>query len=406
MRARSTKISADEARRIALAAQGFADARPSSRPDARHLRRVLEHVGILQIDSVNVLVRAHYMPLFSRLGPYPSTLLENAAYGPLRHRQLFEYWGRMASLLPVELHPLMRWRMEDAGHSEWWHRRFAKLNRRRPGFRHAVLAEVAARGPISARDLSNGGPRRGPWWGWSDGKIALEGLFFAGQVAVAARRGFERLYDLPERVIPARILATPTPNRDDAQRELLRIAARAMGVATAKDLCGYFRLARETGDARIAELVEQRELIPVEVEGWAQPAFVARGIRSPRNVGARALLTPFDSLIWERERTERIFGFRYRIEIYTPLEKRTHGYYVLPFLLGDRMVARIDLKADRAAKTLAVLAAHAEPGVNVAEVGDALMRELQALASWLGLERIRVTRRGNLSRSLRSCEAA
>ena len=406
MRERSTKISADEARRIVLAAQGFADVRPNLRPDARHLRRVLGQVGLLQIDSVNVLVRAHYMPLFSRLGPYPSTLLETAAYGPMHKRQLFEYWGRMASLLPVDLHPLMRWRMEDAGHSEWWHRRFAKLNRRRPGFRHAVLAEVAARGAISARDLSDGGPRRGPWWGWSDGKIALEGLFFAGQVAVAARRGFERLYDLPERVIPTRVLATPTPSRDDAQRALVQIAARAMGVATAKDLCGYFRIARETGDARIAELVEQHELIPVEVEGWTQQAFVARGARSPRNVDARALLTPFDSLIWERERTERIFGFRYRIEIYTPLAQRTHGYYVLPFLLGDRMVARVDLKADRAARTLAVLAAHAESGVNVAKVGDALMRELQSLAVWLGLERIRVIRRGNLSRSLKSCDVA
>jgi uncharacterized protein len=408
MRARSTKLSADEARRIALAAQGFADARPNlqpgAQPDARHLRRVLGQVGLLQIDSVNVLVRAHYMPLFSRLGPYPTTLLETAAYGPMRRRQLFEYWGRMASLLPVELHPLMRWRMEDAGRSEWWHRRFAKLNRRRPGFRHEVLAEVAARGPISARDLIDGGPRRGPWWGWSDGKIALEGLFFAGQVAVAARRGFERLYDLPERVIPARVLAVPTPGREDAQRELLKIAARAMGVASAKDLCAYFRISRETGDARIAELVEQRELIPVEVEGWTQQAFVARDARSPRKVDACALLTPFDSLIWERERTERIFGFRYRIEIYTPSEKRTHGYYVLPFLLGDRMVARVDLKADRAAKTLAVLAAHAEPGVKVAQVGEALMRELQAMAAWLGLERIRVTRRGNLSRSLKSCD--
>ncbi len=410
MRARSTRLSADQARRIVLAAQGLADSRPNlqpgSQPDARHLRRVLGQVGLLQIDSVNVLVRAHYMPLFSRLGPYPTTLLETAAYGPMPRRQLFEYWGRMASLMPVELHPLMRWRMEDAGQIEWWHREFAKLNRRRPGFPQAVLAEVAARGPISARELSDGGPRKGPWWGWSDGKIALEAMFSAGQVAAASRRGFERLYDLPERVIPARVLATPTPSREDAHRALLRIAAGAMGVATEKDLCGYFRIARESGKARIAELVEQNELIPVEVEGWAQPAFVGRTARAPRNVDARALLTPFDSLIWERERTERIFGFRYRIEIYTPSAKRTHGYYVLPFLLGDRLVARVDLKADRAAKTLAVLSAHAESGVNVSETGEALQHELQALASWLGLERIRVARRGNLSRSLKSCNVA
>jgi uncharacterized protein len=405
MRTARTKISADEARRIALAAQGFAGDRLSSKPDVRHLRRVLGQIGLLQIDSVNVLVRSHYLPLFSRLGPYPSALLDEAWFGPPKTRTLFEYWGHMASLIPLELHPLMRWRMAEAERMEWGYRAIKTLNQRRPGLAESVLKEVAARGPISAGELGDGGRSQGGWWGWSDGKIALEWLFAAGLVTAASRRGFERLYDLTERVLPSEVLALPTPRPEDAQRQLVRSAARAMGVATEKDLCDYFRIGIKPGRMRIAELVEAGELIPVKVEGWPQPAFLEPRANAPRAMHARALLTPFDSLIWERARTERIFGFRYRIEIYTPSALRQHGYYVLPFLLGDRLVARIDLKADRATRTLMVPAAHAEPGVDVTEAAEAVMTELRAMASWLGLERIAIARRGNLASKLKSLGA-
>ena len=400
---RVRRISADEARRIALAAQGFADPRPRARTDRKHLRAVLAQIGLLQIDSVNILVRSHYLPLFSRLGSYTTDLLDSAWRGAPEDRELFEYWGHMASLMPLELHPLLRWRMaeflERVNDSEI---PIAKLARRRPGFMQSALKEVVERGPLSAREISGAGASQGGWWGWSDGKRALEGLFAAGRLAVAGRRGFERLYDLPERVLPAHVLAMPTPKPEDAQRELMRIAARALGVATEQDLCDYFRIRRVAGRHRISELVEAGELIPAAVEGWAQPAVVARDARSPRKLEAQALLSPFDSLIWERSRTERIFGFRYRIEIYTPSAQRKHGYYVLPFLLGDRLVARVDLKADRATRTLRVLGAHSEPGARLSQVAEAMTRELTTLASWLGLEQIEVTRRGDLAAKLRS----
>ena len=363
-----TGISADEARRIALAAQGFASPRTSARPDRRHLRRVIAQIGLLQIDSVNVLVRSHYMPLFSRLGSYAPEMLDSSWLGAPADRELFEYWGHMASLMPFELHPLLRWRMAEAAES---HKdsdtRVATLERRRPGFMRAALDEIAERGPLSAREISGAGASKGGWWGWSDGKRALEALFAAGQVAAAGRRGFERLYDLPDRVIPARVLAMPTPAIEDAQRALLRIAARALGVGTEKDLCDYFRIRIGAGRHRIRELVETGELMPVSVEGWPAPAYLERDAKSPRKLDAHALLSPFDSLVWERARTERIFGFRYRIEIYTPSAKRKYGYYVLPFLLGDRLVARVDLKSDRATRTLLVQERIANPASDRAQ---------------------------------------
>jgi uncharacterized protein len=398
-----TEISADEARRIALAAQGFANPRPSARLDRRHLRRVIAQIGLLQIDSVNVLVRSHYMPLFSRLGNYAPELLDSSWIGAPANRELFEYWGHMASLMPFEMHPLLRWRMAAAAEN---HKdsdtRVGHLNRSRPGFMQAALDEIRERGELSAREITGAGARRGGWWGWSDGKRALEALFAAGRLAAAGRRGFERLYDLPERAIPARVLAMPTPAPEDAQRALMSIAARALGVGTERDLCDYFRIRTGSGRHRIKELVEAGELIPVSVEGWREPAYVARDARSPHKLDARALLSPFDSLIWYRARTERIFGFRYRIEIYTPLANRKFGYYVLPFLLGDRLVARIDLKSDRANRTLLVNGAHLEPGVRANPVAEPLMRELITMASWLGLEQIKVTRRGDLAKKLRS----
>jgi uncharacterized protein YcaQ len=393
-----TEFSADEARRIALAAQGFAEPRPSARRDRRHLRRVIARIGLLQIDSVNVLVRSHYMPLFSRLGDYAPELLDASWLGAPADRELFEYWGHMASLMPFEMHPLFRWRMAQAADKN--EDIFGRLNRARPGFMRAALDEIRERGPLAAREITGAGASKGGWWGWSDGKHALEALFAAGRVAAAGRRGFERLYNLPERVIPARVLAMPTPAIEDAQRALMRIAARALGVGIEKDLCDYFRIRVGAGRPRIRELVETGELIPVSVEGWREPAFVARDAKSPRKLDARALLSPFDSLIWERARTERIFGFRYRIEIYTPSANRKYGYYVLPFLLNDRLVARVDLKSDRAMRTLLVQGAHCEPGVRPSAVAEPLMRELVTMASWLGLEQIKVTRRGDLAKKL------
>jgi uncharacterized protein YcaQ len=358
---------------------------------------VLDHVGLLQIDSVNVLARAHYLPLFARLGPYPPELLERAAYRA--PRKLFEYWGHEASFLPVGLQPFMRWRMERAAHEAWGGMR--RVREQRPELVDRLLEEVRARGPLSAGDLAEEErPRRaGPWWDWSDVKRALEWLFWSGQVTTARRRGFERLYDLPERVIPPAVLALPTPTEADAQRELVRVAARAMGVAAERDLRDYFRLPVAAARARVAELVEAGELWPVTVEGWEKPGFLDPGARIPRRVDARALVGPFDSLVWERDRTERLFGFRYRIEIYVPAEKRVHGYYVLPFLLGEDLVARVDLKADRAAGALLVQAAHAESGAPP-ETAAALRAELELMAEWLGLSDVVIAGRGDLAGAL------
>ncbi len=379
------RLSASEARRLALAAQGFADPRDPGSSPGWGLRRVFGHVGLIQIDSVNVLERAHYLPAFSRLGPYRREALDDAAHRA--PRRLFEYWGHEASLLPVALHPLLRWRMERAD-SEAWGGMF-RISRERPELVEAVLGEVRDRGPIAASELSEQRPRRSePWWDWSDSKRAIEWLFWTGRVTAARRRRFERLYDLPERVLPAKVYAAPTPAPEDAQRELVRIAAAALGVAAERDLRDYFRLGLADTRARVAELVEGGELIPVEVEGWGRTqGYLWRGARIPRGVDARALLGPFDNLLWERSRAERIFGFRFRLEIYVPKGKRVHGYYVLPFLLGDRLVARVDLKSDRASSTLVVHAIHVEEGAPPG-TREELLDELGLLAGWLELERV------------------
>jgi uncharacterized protein YcaQ len=397
---RRTTLSAAEARRLALAAQGFGGGRPSRRPDQAQLLGAVDRLGLLQIDSVNVLVRAHYLPLYSRLGPYDAALLDRAAYGGAE-RTLFEYWGHEASLLPVALHPLLRWRMDRAARGLGIYGGLARFARRRRDFIEAVLAEVAERGPLAASELSQGGSRRGSWWAWSEGKAALEYLFWSGRITTAARRGFERVYDLPERALPPAILAMPTPPEAEAQRALLGLAARALGVATERDLRDYYRFAPGDARARIAELVEAGELLPVAVEGWPQRAYLHRDARAPRRLEARALLAPFDPLIWERQRAERLFDFHYRISIYTPASQRAHGYYVLPFLLGDRLVARVDLKADRQAGKLRVLSAHGEPGIEPRRVARALRTELDDMAAWLRLETVEIGRRGGLARALR-----
>ena len=392
-------LSLPEARRVALAAQGFAEPRPKGVIDRRHLRRVLDRTALLQIDSVNVLARAHYLPVYSRLGDYSRSLLEQAAWGP--KKMLFEYWAHEASLLPLELQPLLRWRMARAERGEGtWGRLKPFAGQRRPEA-EAILQRIAAEGPLAASDLE--GPKGpGGWWGWSDAKSALEWLFWTGRITTATRRAsFERVYDLTERVLPRTILNQPTPSEPDAHRQLLRLAARALGVATAGDLRDYFRLSPVDAKPRTAELVEAGEITPVRVETWSQPAYLDRQARRPRRVQARALLAPFDPLIWERSRTERLFGVRYRIEIYTPADKRLHGYYVLPFLLGDRLVARVDLKADRAAGRLLVQGAHAEPGAP-ADVAPQLATELRMMAGWLGLERVQVEPSGDLAGALQA----
>jgi uncharacterized protein YcaQ len=352
------KISLKTARRIVLKAQGFSEPKPGGSVDRRHLKKVLARLGLFQIDSVSVIVRAHYMPLFSRLGPYPQSLLDGASVG--RKRLLFEYWAHEASLLPVESYPLMRWRMERAERGKGTYGALARFGRERADFIEAVFSEVEKRGPIAASDF-DGERGSGGWWGWSDTKHALEFLFWAGRITTAERRpSFERLYDLPERVLPKAVLDMPTPEPAEAHRELLRIASRALGVATASDLRDYFRMSPGDADPRIAELVEAGDLLPVKVEGWANKAYLDPKARRPRKVDACALLAPFDPLVWERSRAERLFDFHYRIEIYTPAEKRIYGYYVLPFLLGERLVGRVSLKADRASGKLLVHATYAE----------------------------------------------
>lgn len=390
------KISLAAARRIALGAQGFTDARPAGTPDRRHLARVLSRTGLLQIDSVSAVVRAHYMPLYSRLGPYPLALLDNAAV--TRKRTVFEYWAHEASFLPVETYPLMRWRMQRAEKGEEMYLGLAKWGRERKAMIEEIYGQVAERGPIAASDIE-GHKGNGGWWGWSEAKHAFEWLFWAGRITTAYRRGFERYYDLPERVLPQAILDLPVPSVEDAHRELLRISARAHGIATYGDLRDYFRLAPGDTKARIEELVEMGELLPAKVEGWDKPAYLHKDARFPRRIEARALLAPFDPVVFERTRTEKLFGFRYRIEIYTPAEKRQYGYYVLPFLLGDRIVARVDLRADRPAGALRVHAAFAEAGAP-AETAAQLFDELKQMQAWLGLETIEVMPGGDLGPAL------
>jgi uncharacterized protein YcaQ len=394
---RPETLSAGQARRIALAAQGFAEPRPTGRIDARHLRRVIDRMGLLQIDSVNVLVRSHYLPVFSRLGPYPRDLLDRLSWGP--KAELFEYWGHAASLIPLPLQPSLRWRMDRSRAREnGW---ATRITRERPGYLDEVRELVRRAGPIGAGATGEDRPNLpGSMWNWHDGKIALEYLFVVGEVMTAARPHFERLYDLTERVLPPEIQAVPTPPVEDAQRELVRVSARALGVGTLSDLRDYFRLSIADTRARVEELVDSGELLPVRVEGWKDPAWLWAAAKLPRRITARALLTPFDPVVWERARAERLFDFRYKIEIYLPPPKRVYGYYVLPFLLGDTLVGRVDVKADRAGGVLQVRAAWSEHPSPPPEVAEELALELADLARWLGLESVAVWPRGTLAPAL------
>jgi len=394
------RLSVAEARRLALAAQGFADRRPGGRVDRRHLRRVLDRVAVVQIDSVNIVARSHELPLYARLGEHPRNLLVAAS-----HRQeVFEYWGHEASFIPVDHQPLFRHRMAAAEAGAAW-KGLVKLAARRPQLIEDVHAEVVARGPVAAGELSMGGGRTGPWWGWNEAKMALEYLFWCGRIGARRRPSFEREYGPPELFVPAHILARPTPEPGEQRRQLLLLAARSLGVGTAADVADYFRLKLPVARPLLEELVEDGRLLGAEVEGWRHRAYLWPDAHLPRRIGARALLSPFDSLVWERDRTERLFGFRYRLEFYTPAPRRTFGYYVMPFLLGERLVARVDIKADRRAGRLLVLGAFAEDPADVAagpdgDVAGALADELAAFAAFLGLDGVEVGSRGELAPAL------
>ncbi|KRP70333.1 cytoplasmic protein [Pseudomonas paralactis] len=382
-------FSLKQARRMALTAQGFSGRQAPAQIKAAHLNRLIERLGVIQIDSVNALVRSHYLPLFSRLGQYSPLLLEQAAWSQGRRRSLFEYWGHEASLLPMAMYPLMRWRMERARQGQGIYAQMARFGREQQATIQRVLGIVEQQGALGAGSLSTREERAGPWWDWSDEKHALEWLFAAGLVTVAGRRGFERLYDLPERVIPGDMLQV-SMGEAQVQRGLLLHSATALGIGTEKDLRDYFRLDPADSRPRLAELVEDGQLLMCQVQAWKQPAYCLPEPKVPRKVPASALLSPFDSLIWERSRTERLFDFRYRLEIYTPQDKRVYGYYVLPFLHHERIAARIDLRAERAHGRLAVHAVHEEdPGLDE-EGMTALALNLREMADWLGLEQIQL----------------
>jgi uncharacterized protein YcaQ len=402
-------ISRRDARRIALSAQGFADRRPAGRVDRRHFRKVLGRLATVQIDSVNVLTRSHELVFFARLGPYDREALTRWLWGS---REVFEYWGHEASLHPVGRHPLFRWRMQD-DHA-WGITEAARAN---PAMVTSALTEIRAHGPVQIGDLDvhRQAPRReASWWGWGDGKRVVEALFHAGEITAVRRNGFSRAYLVPEQWLPAEVLALPKPTPDDAMKELLVVAARAHGLGTGRDLADYYRINVPTAARLLPELVEDGRLVPARVDGWTQPAFLHPDAHHPRRrMRARALLSPFDSLIWERARTERLFGFRYRIEIYVPRAKRVHGYYVLPFLLDEHLVARVDLKADRQAGALRVRATWGEPDdVLDAAGGDdrvaaELADELATMAGWLGLDAgVDVEPAGDLAPALAAAVAA
>lgn len=390
-------LSIAEARRMALAAQGFADPAPAGRVDRRHLRRVMGRLNLLQIDSVPAVIRTQYLPGFSRLGAYPADLLDQMAY---TDGEWFETWAHEASLAPVADEPLLRWEKQRAAEGRTWES-LVRVARTEPGYVDEVLAQVVER-PLAAGELADPRPRFGEWWGSrSLGSLALEWLFRTGAVGVRRRGNFVKVYDLIERVVPAEILARPTPELADAQRELLVRSARALGVGTAADLIDYYRMPVRDGRARLAEAVEAGELEVVEVQGWSEPAYRHPQARLRRSVDVATVLSPFDPVVWKRDRAARLWDFEYRIEIYTPAAKRIYGYYVLPVLVGDRLVGRLDLKTDRAAGVLRVLGAFAEPGADKAATAERIRPRLAELAEFVGVSGVHYGRRGNLMPHLR-----
>ncbi|MFH5229759.1 winged helix-turn-helix domain-containing protein [Antrihabitans spumae] len=399
------QISAATARRIALAAQGFAGRLPASAPTRRTVLGVVDKTQLLQIDSVSAVVRAHYAPVFSRIGEYDRTLLDDAvwSHSARKPRQFVEYWAHEAALLPVEDWPLMRWRMREFEFGRWSHAR--RVNERNPGLVDDVLAAVAEVGPAGAGAIEkylergNNGPKRSSWWDLSDTKIVCEQLFASGELSVDKRVAFTRQYDLTERVIPAHVRERDV-DEADAIRELVTRSARALGIATEPDLRDYYRLKRIQTEPAIAELVDSGVLEPVTVSGWDKPAYLHSEARAPRKITGSALLCPFDPLIFCRPRTQQIFGFHFRIEIYTPEPKRVHGYYVFPFLLDGELVGRVDLRAERGTGRLLVPAAFTEDGHRTDRVASELADALRRMAKWLEIDEIVIGERGDLAAML------
>lgn len=399
---RKARLTAAQARRIAVAAQGFNDPRPGAGVTRAHLRRLISRIQVLQLDSVSVAVRAHYAPVFSRLGPYDRDIVDRAAWGPANARLLAEYWVHEAALMAVDDWPLLRWRMRQYRHGRWG-THIVKAN---PRLADDIVAAVAGLGPSTAGQIEahlEAAPRqtKGAWWNRSDTKWVCEALFAAGVLTTATRVGFARHYDLTERVLPAEVLSRQVDD-DEAIRELALRAATALGLATEPDIRDYFRLSAQQVKPAVAELVSAGEIERVEVDGWSAPAYLRAGQTVPRRDRGTALLCPFDPLIFFRPRVERIFNFHYRIEIYTPAAKRQYGYYVWPLLLDGELVARVDLKADRATDTLQVLGAFGEPDAARASTPAALAGELRSMATWLGLSGVSVSSRGDLASALRA----
>ncbi|MEX0968965.1 MAG: crosslink repair DNA glycosylase YcaQ family protein [Paracoccaceae bacterium] len=399
------RLSLAQARRVALAAQGFTGQgftgqRAGVAPNWAMLHRAIKRLQLLQIDSVNVLTRAHYLPLFSRLGAYDTALLDARTLAP-QGRALFECWAHEASFVPLSMHPLMRWRMDRARAGNSRYKSMRDFASREADFLARILDFVADNGPTATADLPEGAKSHGGWWGWGRGKMALEVLFEQGRLTTAARPGFTRLYDLPERVIPPDILALPTPPEGAVFAELTHRAAIALGIGTAVDLRDYFRLPPAEARTALETLVADGRLEPVKVAGWSAPAYRPAGAKTPRQAGGDALLSPFDPVVWNRDRAERLFNFHYRIEIYTPAAKRRFGYYVLPFLMGDELAGRVCLKADRQAGLLRANALHHEDGFVPAEVATRMLVQLHAMAGWMGLNGVELGAAGNLAAAAR-----
>ena len=380
MAQRLDSLSIADARALALAAQGFDTARPKTKATQRHVDALISRLGVIQIDSVNVLVRSQELPLFSRLGNHNRNAIPKAT----EQQKIFEYWGHEAAHLPVEIHPLFRWKMEAARLGKAKHWGLTSFYDDNKAFVRRMLKHVEKNGPTTSRELSTRTEKKGTWWDWDEAKVALEYLFLTGQLMSRGRgTDFARIYDTPERVLTPKILNAPTPSENDARKQLLVRSAIAQGVATASDLADYYRQKPATVKPLITELVEEGELHAVVVDGWTEKAFVHRSAKPPKQLHATALLSPFDSLVWCRPRNERLFNFHYRIEIYTPKEKRKFGYYVLPFMMNGEMVGRVDLKADRANLKLLVHSVHTEKGIERSDINDALNNELHTMASWL-----------------------
>jgi uncharacterized protein len=396
---KQNSISIAEARRIGLAAQGFGQTKNDSASGWAAQNKELKRLHLLQIDSVNVLTRSHYLPLFSRLGNYDRAVLDKRTLTH-KNRSHFECWAHEASLVRMELHPLMRWRMNRAHKGDGIYKSMRDFARDEKSYLKNLLKFVASHGPTAQSDLPDKSKGEGGWWGWSKGKLALETLFAQGLLTTSKRESFERFYDLPERVIPAEIMNLPTPSERDAILQLIDLSGQALGVGSAFDLRDYFRLPVADAKQATDDAVEAGILAPVTVEGWKPQAYLHRAAKTPRSINATALVTPFDPICWDRDRAERLFNFHYRIELYTPQPKRKFGYYVLPFLMGESFAGRVCLKADRETGTLRVNSSHIEDMADPRETAEALSRELKSMAIWLGLKNIHVTRKGNLANYL------